>query len=95
MKKTTNHNAFVLNHLIDHGYITPAIAQQYRVTRLAARIFDLRNQPEPVNVYSELRYDDLGQRYTHYFIDDLERETQRGLRRVRAQWSERHALAAA
>lgn len=95
MKTTPNHNTFVLNHLIDHGYITDAIAQQYRIRRIGARIWDLKNRSEPVEILKETRHDDLGQRYTHYYLSDIERHTQLGLRRVRAQWSERLTQAAA
>ena len=78
-----SHNTFVLNHLIDHGYITDTIAQQYRIRRLAARIFDLRNQE--VQITSETRFDDLGQRYTRYSLSGLEQSVQLGLRMARAQ----------
>lgn len=53
----------VREHLIKHGYITPLVASTLGVTRLAARIYELR---ERVNV--ELRRDDTGKRYAYYTL---------------------------
>lgn len=57
-------NQLVLDHLIDHGYITDLIARNYGVRRLAARIKDLRTQG--VRIDSELQTDSSGVRYARY-----------------------------
>jgi hypothetical protein len=69
MKKTQNQ--FVLDHLLDHGYMTDAIAQNYRIRRLAARIAELRAgigsySGRPLDIETELRTDEMGQRYAYY-----------------------------
>jgi hypothetical protein len=67
----------VLDHLIDHGYITDAVAQHvFKIRRLAARIHEL--QLIGVQVTRRFRRDALGQRYTYYSLD----ETERGLERL-------------
>lgn len=59
-----NQNQFVLNHLIDHGYITQTIANNYGIRRLASRIHDLT--VNGVAVRKEMRKDDMGVRYAYY-----------------------------
>ena len=69
----------VLDHLIDHGYITEVIARNYGVRRLASRVFDLKDIGG-VGVEKEMRTDDLGSQYAYYFISDTVREEERALR---------------
>lgn len=85
MTTKVTHNEFVLNHLIDHGYITDAQAQGYRIRRLAARIFDITRRNR-VLVHKETCRDDLGQKYTRYFLSDSERAIQRAIRKNRGNW---------
>ena len=71
----------VLDHLIDHGYITEVIARNYGVKRLASRVFDLK-AIGAINVEKEMRTDDLGGQYAYYFLDLPAREEERRLRDV-------------
>ena len=57
----------VRNHLLAHGYITPLVAGNYGVSRLAARIKDLRDF-EGLEIRNELRRDDNGKRYSYYTL---------------------------
>ena len=59
-----NQNQRVLDHLINHGYITQVIASNYGIRRLAARILDLKK--ENITIVSETKYDDSGSRYAYY-----------------------------
>ena len=68
----------VLNHLIDHGYITDLSAQSLRIRRLAARIHDLHR--DGVCVKREVRKDVLGQRYTYYYLDGVHRTIEKFMR---------------
>jgi hypothetical protein len=61
-----NQNQLVLNHMIRHGYITPLVANNYGVTRLASRIHDLRLMGW--NVVAKMHRDDRGKRYTRYSV---------------------------
>lgn len=61
-------NQFVLDHLIDHGYISDTIARNYGIRRLAARIRDLTE--EGVRVDRQSKTDDVGSRYTQYALVD-------------------------
>jgi hypothetical protein len=70
-----NQNQRVLNHLIDHGYITEVIARSYGIRRLASRIHDISK--ECVNVQKEMRTDDAGVRYTYYSLPEIVREAER------------------
>lgn len=64
-------NQRVLNHLIDHGYITQTIASSYGIRRLASRVFDLTTRGIEVTV--ESRTDDAGVRYAYYSLSDSAR----------------------
>jgi len=64
--RRVSQNEFVLNHLITHGYITDAVAQTYRIRRLAARIYDLRSEGHKIEVTPCV--DDMGQRYFMYHL---------------------------
>jgi len=72
----------VLDHMIDHGYITPLIAQSYGIQRLAARIKDLRAQG--VRIDNEIRVNDAGVRYSKYTLLDRGHELFR--RRLGYDW---------
>lgn len=67
MKKVSQ-KQLVLNHLIDHGYITQVIAGSYGIRRLASRIDELKSLYYPINV--EYLRDDLGVRYARYSMSD-------------------------
>lgn len=58
----------VLDHMVDHGYITPMIAQSYGIQRLAARIKDLRAQG--VRIDNSVLTNDIGVRYSRYTLKD-------------------------
>jgi hypothetical protein len=73
-----NQNQRVLNHLIDHGYITQTIANNYGIRRLASRIFDLGEQG--VEIEKETRFDDAGVRYVRYSLSGVERNSERNRR---------------
>lgn len=68
-------NQRVLDHMIDHGYITQVIASSYGIRRLASRIFDLTR--EGVIVGRQTKFDDAGVRYTNYSLVNREMERQR------------------
>lgn len=70
-----NQNQRVLNHLIDHGYITQLIASNYGIRRLASRIHDLTL--EGVEVQVEFMRDDMGVRYAHYSLPSAWRDAER------------------
>lgn len=57
----------VREHLQNHGYITPLVAQNYGVSRLAARVKDLKDF-EGLEIQNELRRDDNGKRYSYYTL---------------------------
>lgn len=78
-------NQLVLNHLIDHGYITEVIARSYGVRRLASRIHDLTSIGA-VPVQRELRKDDLKVPYAYYFLTLGDRQTERQLREEGHDW---------
>lgn len=61
-----NQNQLVLNHMVRHGYITPLVANNYGVTRLASRIHDLKQAGW--NVQKSMQRDDRGKRYTRYSV---------------------------
>lgn len=66
-----NQNTFVLRHLVTHGYITDLVARNYGIRRLAARIYELRDQG--VMIERELRRDDQGFRYAYYTMPAKQR----------------------
>lgn len=82
MKKSQNQ--LVLDHLIDHGYITEVIGRSYGVRRTASRITDLKNAG--VYVQRELRKDDLGTTYAFYFITEETRNNERAARIAGNDW---------
>jgi Helix-turn-helix domain len=66
---------FVLDHLIDHGYITEVIARNYGVKRLASRMHELKRAD--VLFKTETREDDFGNRYAYYWLPTGTREYER------------------
>lgn len=78
-------NQLVLNHLIDHGYITEIIARSYGIRRLASRIFDLKTTGV-VEVEKDMRVDDLGVPYAYYSLTQFERDLERSLRDRGLDW---------
>jgi hypothetical protein len=68
-------NQRVLNHLIDHGYITQSIASNYGIRRLASRIDEIKQQN--VEVLTEYRKDDAGVRYAYYHLNVTIRAVER------------------
>ena len=56
----------VLSHIHRHGYITPLVAANYGVTRLASRIYDLAKAGH--RFAKERMTDDRGRRYVRYRI---------------------------
>jgi hypothetical protein len=81
-------NQFVLNHLIDHGYITEVVARNYGIRRLASRIHDLS---DPINgggitIPRETRSDDAGVPYTYYTIADDHRAMEKASRERGGTW---------
>ena len=72
----------VLDHLVDHGYITPLIARNYGVERLAARIHDLLR--EGVQIRAATHRDMKGKRYTRYTLDAPHRFYEERLRKQQA-----------
>jgi hypothetical protein len=57
----------ILLHLEKHGSISPQVAQNtYGVWRLAASVNELRKAGFPIE--TELRADDVGQKYARYFL---------------------------
>lgn len=83
---------FVLDHLIDHGYITDTVAHTYRIRRLASRIHDLVN--EGIDVGKETKRDALGQKYTYYYLTPSARLDERSLRTRGLKWNMKDAVAA-
>lgn len=65
-KTKRTQKSIVRDHLNAHGYITPLIASNYGVTRLASRIDELKN--EGLGINNELRADDNGKRYSYYTL---------------------------
>lgn len=57
---------FVLHHLLVHGYITPLVANSYGISRLAARIYDLKRLG--VDVENTIERSDVGVRYSRYTL---------------------------
>ena len=82
MKKSQNQ--LVLDHLIDHGYITEVIGRSYGVRRTASRITDLK--AAGVDVHSELRKDDLGTTYAYYSVTEGARAYERAERLAGNDW---------
>jgi Helix-turn-helix domain len=76
-------NQRVLDHMIDHGYITPLIAQSYGIQRLASRINDLKRAG--ALIANTIMTSDAGVRYSHYTLTHRGSEA---LRRSRGSgWS--------
>jgi len=73
----TSQNQRVLNHLIDHGYITQTIANNYGIRRLAARINDLKKFGcIGYDITTQQRRDDAGVRYAYYALTDAGRASE-------------------
>lgn len=74
MAVVKSQNQQVLDHMLDHGYITPLIAQSYGIQRLGARIQDLKYAG--IRVIAEIRRNDMGKRYAYYTLGSpgLERD---------------------
>jgi len=87
-------NQLVLNHLIDHGYITEIIARSYGVRRLASRIHDLK-LTGGVDVQKDMRKDDLRVPYAYYYLPPDVRDAERQTRAEGYDWSMRKVSAAA
>jgi hypothetical protein len=66
-KVKRSQRSIVRDHLAAHGYITPLIANNYGVTRLAARVQELKDF-EGLEIQTELRKDDFGKRYAYYTL---------------------------
>lgn len=79
-------NQRVLNHLIDHGYITDLIARNYGIRRLASRIHDLRTL-YGVEICQEMRRDDAGARYAYYYMPDEVRKREWLARHKQQPWN--------
>ena len=77
-QNSINQNQRVLNHLIDHGYITEVVARNYGIRRLASRVHDLTKEGIPVA--RDMRFDDVGVRYTYYTLSELSREYEKNRR---------------
>jgi hypothetical protein len=75
---------FILDHLIDHGYITEIVARSYGVRRLASRIDELKGVG--VSVVSTIRRDDVGTRYAHYTLSESARDFEREERADGCNW---------
>ncbi len=88
-----NQNQKVLNHLIDHGYITQVVASSYGIRRCTSRITDLKN--EGITVSSELRRDDQGVPYAYYTMTDADRNYERMRRAEGFGWKRDSLLKAA
>lgn len=82
-------NQFVLNHLIDHGYITEVIARNYGIRRLASRITDLGDVTlgAGIEIPRETRTDDAEVKYTYYFLPDRSRDVERANRQCGGTWN--------
>jgi hypothetical protein len=61
-----NQTQKVLNHLVNHGYITQVIASNYGIRSCSSRISELKNRGHAVSV--ELKKDDAGVRYAYYTL---------------------------
>lgn len=85
MRNGVSQNQFVLNHLIDHGYITQVIASSYGIRRLASRIHDLEVACIPVD--REMRVDDAGVKYAYYTLNEDVRQYERRHRAEGKQWN--------
>lgn len=85
MGRKITHNVIVLNHLIDHGYITEVVARNYGVKRLASRMNELKNAGVPFE--SEDRVDDLGNRYRYYYLSVFARHLERVRRQLCVKWN--------
>lgn len=85
MPKGTSQNQFVLNHLIDHGYITEVVARNYGIRRLASRIHDLVKQS--LAIQKETRIDDAGVKYTYYTLDAETQTLERQNRERGGTWN--------
>ena len=72
---TKTQNQRVLDHLIDHGFVTQVIASSYGIRRLASRINDLKK--EGARVESIMKTDDAGVRYAYYTLIDPQAERSR------------------
>ena len=60
-------NEMILSHLMRHGQLTPIKALHlYGVARLAARIFELRNQGQQIK--SVIARDPNGRQYAIYWL---------------------------
>lgn len=70
-----NQNQQVLNHLIDHGYMTQVIGSNYGIRRVAARINDLKNAGIGISTVNKI--DDAGVRYAYYSLSDHWRKNER------------------
>lgn len=81
-------NQLVLNHLIDHGYITEIIARSYGIRRLASRVHDLK-KTGGIDVKRDMRTDDLGVPYAYYYLPADIRESERTLRTNGDGWDMR------
>jgi hypothetical protein len=84
----------VLNHLIDHGYVTEVIARSYGVRRLASRIHDLK-KIGGIPVKRDMRTDDLDVPYAYYYLTDADREDERRIRANGDDWNLRPLAKAA
>lgn len=64
-------NMIVLNHIINHGGITALeAAQEYAITRLSARVYDLRRLGVPIkNVRQTSR---TGKRFIRYELEEID-----------------------
>lgn len=68
----------VLDHLIDHGYITDLVARNYGIRRLASRMNELKNTG--VNFMPVTRHDDSGVRFVQYMMSEGVRSYWRDVR---------------
>ena len=71
-------NQRILNHLIDHGWITQVVASNYNIRRCASRICELKEAGIKIN--TEIRFDDAGVRYAYYYITPFVRKVERNRR---------------
>jgi Helix-turn-helix domain len=74
----------ILNHLIDHGYITQIIASNYGIRRCASRVSELK-QDGGFPIQTIMKKDDAGVRYAYYRIDTATRKFLRTARRRNPQ----------
>jgi hypothetical protein len=80
----TSQNQFILNHLIDHGYITDVVARNYGIRRLASRVFELK--AESADIKTERLKDDAGVPYAKYTMDEAARAVERMRREQGQTW---------